>query len=252
MKELARVLYGSQNYGLDGPDSDKDYMVLLCPEYKDFYDAKKVCAEDVPIEYDREHYSPMNIIQFHNLLMKGNPNCIEMLFSTEWSVSDNLLRNHLDGMKDLYRRGYVAVVWDSFYAAIRGLALNGIDRNGVNGKTVSRAYYLFWLVRQIESDNFSINGSTWRNGMPYSIKARDIRFGNLEQERLDEIQYGIRAGFARYKQDGHKAAIEYKNRCSHDLMLKQSKDGLDYTMRRIVGKTLYRDLKNEYGFESVL
>ena len=252
MKELARVLYGSQNYGLDGPDSDKDYKVLLCPEYMDFYDARKVCADDVPIEYDREHYSPMNIIQFHTLLMKGNPNCIEMLFSTEWSVSDNLLRNYLDGMKDLYTRGYVAVVWDSFYAAIRGLAMNPIDRNGVNGKTVSRAYYLFGLVRQIESDGFSIDSSTWRNGMMYCVKAKDIRFGKLKQERLDEIQYGVRDGFAEYKQEGHKAAIEYKNRCSLDLMLKQSKDELDDTMRRIVGKTLLLDLMNEYCFDNVL
>ena len=42
MREVARVLYGSQNYGLDTPESDRDYKVLMCPEFDDLYHGRKL------------------------------------------------------------------------------------------------------------------------------------------------------------------------------------------------------------------
>lgn len=31
MKILAKILYGSQNYGIDNEDSDKDYKMIVIP-----------------------------------------------------------------------------------------------------------------------------------------------------------------------------------------------------------------------------
>ena len=46
MVELAKVLYGSQNYGLDGEDSDRDYKLVLCPGFDELYEGK-MCKKNI-------------------------------------------------------------------------------------------------------------------------------------------------------------------------------------------------------------
>ena len=79
MFEVGRILFGSQNYHLDGPDSDKDYKVLLCPDSEDFYFYKKVEKNNLSKELPSENYSPMDVRTFDKNLRAGNPNCLEML-----------------------------------------------------------------------------------------------------------------------------------------------------------------------------
>lgn len=177
MYEVARVLYGSQNLGLSGPDSDKDYKVLLCPTYKDLYNSHKVEKGDLA-NFDHEHYSPIDVRQFNKLVLKCNPNILEALFSVEWDYTDKRLETYVKCAQMLLRQGYLALYWKEFYAAMTGLVLNSLKRYGeTNPKSVSRACYLFNLTNYLVANDFSLDYLTWRNNF-YSDYSRDIRFNS--------------------------------------------------------------------------
>ena len=139
MFEVARVLYGSQNYGLDNFDSDKDYKVLMCPSFYDLYKSTILEQGHLPEKYDKAHYSVMDARTFNRLLLKGNPNVLEMLFSVEWSQVQVEFDLFLNNARELLEKGYLALQWDNFYNATKGLIFNSVKRYGTdNPKAVSR------------------------------------------------------------------------------------------------------------------
>ena len=83
MKVAARILVGSQNYSLSGPDSDYDYKLLMVPSFDDLYNYHKVDKHDLPQQYDPEHYSVISVMTFDKNVRAGNVNALEMLFSSE-------------------------------------------------------------------------------------------------------------------------------------------------------------------------
>lgn len=175
MKEVARVLYGSQNYGLDSVTSDRDYKVLLCPDWDDLYNMRKVSKGDLAEGYDSEHESPMDCRQFDSLLLKGNVNVLEMVFSAEWQYNDEL-REYIMRAQLLLSHGYLALVWPQFYAAVEGMALNSLHRYGANSKPVSRSWYLYQLMYDVWLHGFSMTTDSWR-GKWYTKEARELRLG---------------------------------------------------------------------------
>lgn len=168
MKEIARILVGSQNYGLDIPNSDKDYKVLLCTEFEDLYNYRKVEAKDLPKGLDKEHYSVMSVITFDKLLRNGNPNCLEMLYSTDLETDNADFCAYLTFARELYQDGYLAVVWESFYNAVAGIIMNGFAKYGATPKTVSRAEYFYRMICMLPNQNehvqpYGMTPYTWRN-----------------------------------------------------------------------------------------
>ena len=193
MKQIACILYGSQNYGLDNAESDKDYKLLMCPSFDDLYNGRKVTKSDLPRVYEHEHYSVMSVVNFNRLLLNGNPNCIELLYSVEYEYFNVDLKRYFDMAREMYSKGYVALVLHEFYSALRGMMLNTIDRNGINGKTVSRAYYLHFLFEYILNDGYSISERTFRNDCDGYERARAIRNGDEDKESLTMIVDTLKA-----------------------------------------------------------
>ena len=79
-KVWATMLYGSQNYGLDTPDSDIDTKTLLIPSPRDVILGTKMVSTDLQISdgglSNVKDYRAM----FQNYL-KGNINFVETLFT---------------------------------------------------------------------------------------------------------------------------------------------------------------------------
>ena len=248
MKEIAKVLYGSQNYGLDTPESDRDYKVLLVPSFRDLYEYHKADVGDLPPGYDKEHYSPMTVMQFHSLLMKGNPNCLEMLYSVEWDVKDRQMLFYIAKARELFGLGYIALVWDKFYAALKGLAMNGIDRYGLIGKSVSRAWYMFQLGNTIEFFDFKVATDSWRNigegkSMCGTIReeAKKIRDGEYD---LSEIAALIKSGFESLQEHHSESAkdfIEANPKLVYDLKCKAQR--LDDIMYNLVKESIADEIE---------
>lgn len=248
MKEVAHILYGSQNYGLDTPESDRDYKVLLCHEFDDLYHYHKVCKDDLPTGLDPEHYSVMSVIQFHDLLMSGNPNCIEMIYSVDKRIFHDFYRDYLDLAGSMYAMGYIATVWDKFYSALKGIALNSIDRNGVNVKTVSRLCFFNYFAKQIVRDDFVVNERTWRNPKNFNYAlAAAIRRSNKSTESLEAIADG-----AHWSLDinEHRFSAMAKAWCESNKesikILKEDMQTLDRSIHRIVWECCYNARRDVY------
>lgn len=188
MFDVGHVLVGSQNYGLDGPSSDKDYKVLLCPDSEDFYFYKKVEKNDVPEGLDKEHYSPMDVRTFDRNLRAGNPNCLEMLWSKEKEELYFDLETYMDEARDMFEKGYLVMVFPQFFSAVKGVVFNSLSRYGVNRKSASRA--LFWkhFVERVALNNFVVRKEFWSCEL-----ARELRFNEtMSLPLLEDLEYGFR------------------------------------------------------------
>ena len=188
MFDVGHVLYGSQNYNLAGPDSDKDYKVLLCPDAEDFYSYKKVEKNDVPAGLSHENYSPMDVRTFDRNLRAGNPNCLEMLWSKEYEDLYFDLETYMDEARDMFENGYLVMVFPQFFSAVKGVVFNSLSRYGVNRKSASRA--LFWkhFVERIALHDFVVCDEFWSCGA-----ARELRFDEtMDLPLLEDLEYGFR------------------------------------------------------------
>lgn len=179
MKPVAQILFGSQNYQLDGPDSDFDYKLLMMPDFNDFYTYHKVDKNDLPEGYDPEHYNVMSILTFDKNVRKGNINALEMLFS-HYIKCVGAVEVYFDAAKRAYSRGYLFTVWDSFMATVEGMIKNSLDRYGVNRKSASRAFYLINLCYFVAEHDFVMDNTTWGVESVFA-EARELRF-NEEKE----------------------------------------------------------------------
>lgn len=156
MKTVGTILIGSQNYSLDIAESDRDYKIVVTPNFDELYLKNDLNGAAIPFG-DPGHYSCMDVRSFANNLAKGNPNAIEMLFSTE--IEDEFADFHhlLEKWREPYFKGYVASQWSYFTQAIGGIIYNGFKRYGLTPKTASRAAYFTFLITHIEKNNFVIN-----------------------------------------------------------------------------------------------
>lgn len=187
MFDVGHVLYGSQNLNLDGPESDKDYKVLLCPDSEDFYSYKKVEKNDVPEGLDKEHYSPMDVRTFDRNLRAGNPNCLEMLWSKEYEDLYVDLETYMDEARNMFESGYLVMVFSQFFSAVKGIVFNSLSRYGVNRKSASRA--LFWkhFVERVGLNGFVVRKEFWVCGL-----ARELRFDEtMDLPSLEDLEYGF-------------------------------------------------------------
>ena len=162
MKVIGTTLIGSQNYRIDTPESDRDYNIIVTPNFDELYNKKDLNGAAVPFG-DPEHYSCMDMRTFANNLAKGNPNAIEMLFSTEIDDGFADFKNLLEAWREPYLNGYVASQWHYFTEAVGGIMYNSFKRYGVTRKVASRALYFYKLVEYISNHNFVIDETILRN-----------------------------------------------------------------------------------------
>lgn len=72
------ALFGSHNYNLNSPLSDKDYKVFVCPTFDDLYANKRFSTSAITDSFD---YDVHDIRQLGELFWKTNINFMEVLFS---------------------------------------------------------------------------------------------------------------------------------------------------------------------------
>lgn len=192
MKQVATILYGSQNYYLDGPDSDHDYKIIMMPEFEDFYKYHKVEKNDLPDIYDHEHYNVMSILTFDKNIRKGNINALEMLFSHYTKCAEDI-EIYLNAARRAYSEGYLFIIWDSFMATVEGMIKNSLDRYGATRKSTSRALYLINLCRFVAEHDFAIDRYTWGYKEVFST-ARELRFNEEVEIPTKEVIFAAFEG----------------------------------------------------------
>lgn len=154
MYELATFLYGSNNYGLSIPTSDRDYKTILMPEAVDLFEKKELSKRA-----GTEHESYWDYRDFARLVMRANPNALEMLDSVEQTYyKDYEFDKVVDFVKERVP-SLVRVNWKGFQSAVFGIASASIKKNGENAKTISRYLYFHDLLKYTAENNGEL---TWR------------------------------------------------------------------------------------------
>lgn len=179
MTVISLIEYGSTNYHLDTPQSDHDYKIVVTPNFDELYMKKDLNGAALPYPYkDKEHYSCMDVRGFAANLAKGNPNAIEMLFSTNIKFNENIdsmpIADLMYSWTIPYKEGYIASQWNYFIEAVGGIMYNSFKRYGVTPKTASRAIYFMNLVEHIATNNFKIDNTILRAPEVWKF-AREVR-----------------------------------------------------------------------------
>lgn len=159
---LGEILYGSQNYKLEGPDSDEDYRKIIMPSFCDLYYRKEATNE-----------TGWDVRKFTGLVLEGNFNAIELLFSVKkefYSPEFEYLWYTLRA----YSSDIVARRSLKFYYSVRGCFMNSLDRavtaeNEDNYlKHIARAQYFVDML-----DNLRLSHFYMRDGAEFSQKTRE-------------------------------------------------------------------------------
>lgn len=232
MKVVGKVLFGSQNYFLDGPDSDRDYKLLMMPEFNDFYTYHKVDKNDLLEGYDPEHYNVMSVLKFDENLRKGNVNALEMLFSREQELSDDLA-SYFDMSQVFYNRGYLLLVWDTFLATVEGMMKNSLERYGVNRKSASRALYLVNFCSFVAEHDFVVDKDTWGKDEVFAA-ARELRYNEEKELPTREELFALFEDMKRRADERHHLTNLFP--------LGDWNRMLELSMRNVVKKSLRSEL----------
>lgn len=165
---LGEILYGSQNYGLNGPNSDKDYYEIVMPSFYDLYYQKEAS--------DKKSW---DIRKFTKLILDGNFNAIELLFSVDkYFYSQDF--EYLWYTLRAYSSDIVARRSLKFYYSVRGCFMNSLDRavtaeNEDNYlKHIARAQYFVDMLDNLRLSHFYMRDDAWRGN--FTENARNIRF----------------------------------------------------------------------------
>ena len=165
---LGEILYGSQNYKLEGPDSDEDYRKIIMPSFCDLYYRKEATNE-----------TGWDVRKFTGLVLEGNFNAIELLFSVKkefYSPEFEYLWYTLRA----YSSDIVARRSLKFYYSVRGCFMNSLDRavtaeNEDNYlKHIARAQYFVDMLDNLRLSHFYMRDDAWRG--IFTENARNIRF----------------------------------------------------------------------------
>lgn len=184
-RQIAKMLYGSQNYNLDTPESDKDYKVIEFPDAEDLFYVKTLNRQL------SENESVWDVRNFLKYLMKANPNALELLFSVEQEYEDESFKELLDYIRP--RIGsIIRLHWKEFGSATLGIAWESTRRNQITPKTVARLTYfwLFWCSLVSEDDihcggtNGEMTELTWRH--PLRTWPREIREMDPDDPKTQE------------------------------------------------------------------
>lgn len=165
---LGKILYGSQNYKLEGPNSDEDYRRIVMPSFRDLYYRGEATNKD-----------GWDVRKFTSLVLGGNFNAIELLFSVkkelyspEFEYLWYTLRAH---SSDIVARRSL-----KFYYSVRGCFMTSLDRavtaENEDGylKHMARAQYFVDMLDNLRLSHFFMRDDAWRGF--FTENARNIRF----------------------------------------------------------------------------
>ena len=188
MELIAKMLYGSQNYGLDNDDSDKDYCLLVMPSSTELYLTvhgpwSPPAASVFDSNFTPDHYTTVDARAWFSRLQNGNPNSIEMLFSVDSTDNYNPdAEKAFTIMRGAYEYGYLMTVFESFYRALKGMAFSHNQPN--NNKCMARLQFFTTFLRRVIDNNFCVNENLFVQD-PY---ARAIRYYEAPCPTVEEYK----------------------------------------------------------------
>ncbi|WP_458414167.1 DNA polymerase beta superfamily protein [Schinkia sp. CFF1] len=188
-----KALVGSHNYNLNTKQSDKDYKVFFYPSFDDLYDGGQYSNAYVGDVEDIEYH---DIRKLPNLLYKSNVNFMEVLFSEEYVVYDEVLFSKIFSLREEIAKINIPYLYDACFGMyMRKMKDYYRDKDkGANFviSTCKHAMSAFRILDFLERyHNHSFN--SFKKAMQYNVEDSmralllDIRSGKYSFNQLEEL-----------------------------------------------------------------
>lgn len=192
-KQIAfKALVGSHNYNLNQEGSDKDYKVFLIPSSEDVAELKKSRM----IKRAKEDVTHHNIHQLKDLLIEGNVNFLEVLFSEDLEFGNSLeagagayLMELFEYREEIARMNlpglYTSCLafFNSQFNALRSRKKDELDYNTKQAMHCARI--LDVLIRYERQGFNDFKSALWfSDGEPEKIELERIKAGAYTKEEM--------------------------------------------------------------------
>lgn len=181
-RKIGKYLYGSQNYGLDNENSDRDYCHIVYPTFGAIYTGGRA---DEKVD---EHNKIMDVRTFYKYFLRGNINQIELLYSVD--------KEENQPFSEKLKPYVCSIVMSNamnFFNSARGFATSSYKRSYGSEKGAARA---MWVLKFLDSSlyfNFIFDGELFRDKSIVSA-ARLIRYEGAPfdydewSRKMDELE----------------------------------------------------------------
>lgn len=171
-KIIFKCLVGSYNYNLNNENSDKDYKIFVLPTFDDLY-FKEMYSKSIIGKY--EDYAIHDIRKLTNLFHNANVNFLEILFSEELIIPNDLSDNTKNLINEIFsmRNDLARMNLSYLYNSCTKMHVN--KRNSVLKSTEGTQY----LVDKFGYDTKQAQHSI--RILDFLIRFADNNFSNFKQ-----------------------------------------------------------------------
>lgn len=169
MREIAiKCLVGSHNYNLNTESSDKDYKIFCYPTFEDLY-TNTYYHESVLGE--KEDYDCHDIRRLPELLIKSNPNYLEVLFSKEYAIIVSEIKDFFDFYRGRIAKMNLPKLWSSLFGLgiqkssklIKGTegTKHLVKQFGYDTKQAMHAHRAYNMIDTLVENGFDFKNALW-------------------------------------------------------------------------------------------
>lgn len=213
-----KILYGSQNFGYNTPESDKDWFDILYPSWEDILYNRTMSKEEHC--EDGTTIKVMDIRLVKNMLFKGMMASTQILFSVEQYDAEDL-KWFIQHRQEIVRCNMFEA-----YRCNTGKTLSELNRDGYDNKCLLRAYITYnYLMGLLGTDDVVL----------YNPKNLEVRhwIEGLDKHKKEEFKASLIKGINNLKCDFNRFENIYN---------KQLVDEMDKEIIRLLKIHMDRDV----------
>lgn len=201
------ILYGSQNFGYDKPDSDTDWMQVIIPSWNDIVHNK--CVITTRHNPDGGITKVVDIRKYSSMLKGGDFSSIQTLYAKQYAYESDAIAidwfiSHREEIirADLYR----------LYYSNKNHILSDLDiRRGclkINSKVVTRAHTFAQLLgKLLEPTSFDVCDKS-RVNYRLEVESKDTEWLKIEAARIAEYIESLDQEYLRYKDNVNESLLK--------------------------------------------
>jgi predicted nucleotidyltransferase len=240
-KVIFKCVVGSPNYNLDTPESDRDYKYFVYPTVHDLYRHHYYHVSHRTAKVD---YEVHDIRRLGELLMKSNPNYLEVLYSQEYEWQDESFRHFLMHKRDQISKMNLPKLWSSLYGLgqekenklLKGTASTRhlVDKFGYDTKQAMHAVRAYHMIFKLAVSHFDFERSLWS---PSSDEKSDAP-GRFPRDLFLSIKHGlyslqhVQELLATYRQDAKELEDRFKAQPLNTRLFEQLENFIAYQVMR--------------------
>ena len=209
-----KILYGSQNFGYDLPESDKDWMEIIFPTWDDIIHNK--CVSITNTNPDGSQTKVRDIRKYVDYIKNGCISDFQTLWAKEYIGADDL-KWFIDNRDRIIRYNLY-----KFYDCNMG-CIHTMLKNGYNPKDTTRIFVFYSLMTDMLNPNKRFNIEV-EDSREYRLWVSGMNPDKLKRE-TDSLVRGVRGLESEY--------LRFKGMIDTGLGLE-----MDQELKRLIQKNI--------------